>query len=286
MSESELRRQFLILSARDIEYYPEHHIAKKRLIKEGSKAAEVAVTYIERDDPGKLVAIETVVVGVGEDAIPPLLKVLSNPDQDAASFAAYLLGEIGGRETAVPLMLAAKSSNIRLRSVAIGALGKCEDTTATPILLEALSDSLPSVRRRAASSLGELGDSRAVDKLISLLEDSSASVRYTASYALAKIGDGEVTLILLSKIEENNGGSLGRYHIIETLGMLRDESAVPVLLDLLDDPLYLNRGFACQALGHFRGNYRVANALKRSLNDASEFVRMMAGNALLSIRGH
>ena len=120
--------------------------------------------------------------------------------------------------------------------------------------------------------------------LVELLADSSADVRYSASYAIASIGGDSVDILLIERLDSDSTGEIERYHIIETLGLLRSNDARPILFKLLDDPFYLNRGFSCQALGHYRGDYEVANALKRCLHDASGFVQMMANEALKSIR--
>ncbi|RKZ31218.1 hypothetical protein DRQ36_02880 [bacterium] len=284
LNERELRHKFLILSAGDIKYYDRQESAKKRLIKEGDRAVRFAIRYIGRKSPRKARAIEWIAVGVGEDAVQPLNYVLANPDEDNAAYAAYLLGKIGSKSATVPLMLAAKSHSEKVRSSAIGALGSCGDTAAVPMLIEALSDSLPSVRRKAAHSLGELEDERAIKVLMPLLADSCGYVRYAASYAVSKIGGDDASGYLIERLQSDSLEDIERYHIVETLGLLKAEDSLPILMEFLEDPFYLNRGFACQALGHFRGNYEVANALKRSLHDASGFVRMMADQALEAIR--
>jgi HEAT repeat protein len=209
---------------------------------------------------------------------------LTRPEEDEAAFAADLLGETGAPKAAVPLMLAAKSSSAKVRSAAVGALGSCGDTAATPLLIEALSDSAPVVRRKAAFSLGKLKDKRGITPLIPLLGDSCGFVRYSASYALSRIGDGEASEKLIARFSTDPKDRLEKYLIIETLGRLKDKKSLSLLLDLMDDQSYLTRGFACQALGHFRGKYEVANALKRSLDDSSGFVRMMAREALEAMR--
>ena len=284
ITQKQLRHEFLILSAGDIEYRSEKPAARKKLVGQGKRAVWLAIGYIGRKSPNIEMAIASVITGVGEDAVEPLTYVLTRPDEDEAAFAAYLLGKIGSEKSAVPLMLAAKSSGERLRSVAIGALGNCGDTLAVPILIEALADTMPSVRRKAAHSLGQLKDVAAARALVPLLGDSCANIRYAASYAIASIGDSSVATLLLERFKSDSIDEIERFHIVETLGLLHSRRALPLLFELLEDPSFLDRGFACQALGHFRGNYEVANALKRSLHDASGFVRMMAGAALKSIQ--
>jgi HEAT repeat protein len=284
VSKEEIRHHFLILSSGDMKYCEHLDKSKKRLSKGGRESIEVAIEYIGRQSTRKKMAIEWIAEGVGEDAVEPLTYVLTLPAEDDAAFAAYLLGVIGSPKAAVPLMLSAQSNSHKIRSASISALGNCGDTSAVPLLVAALSDSSPEIRRVAATSLGKIGNESSVKSIAKLLSDRSADVRYAASYAIAGIGGEEAKKLLVDKLKVNSLGELERYHVIETLGQLQSEDALPVLFELLDDPYYLNRGFACQALGYYRGNYNVANALKQSLHDASGFVRMMAEEALQSIR--
>ncbi len=285
MSPKQLRHEFLILSAGDLKYRSMKSSARKKLIGDGDHAVRLAIDYMGRKSPKIANAVEFIVVGVDEDAVETLTYVLTRPNEGEAAFAAYLLGKIGSSKAAVPLMLAAKSSGERLRSVAIGALGSCGDTLAVPILIEALADSNTSVRRKAAHSLGQLEALSAVEPLIPLLGDSCCDVRYAASNALAAIGDSGAVVFLMESFESDSIDDIERFHIVETLGLLHSLESLPLLLELLEDPSFLNRGFACQALGHFRGDYKVANALKRSLCDASGFVQMMAKEALKGFKG-
>lgn len=284
MSREDMRRHFLILSAGDLKYYEQFDNSRKKLSRAGGDALEVAIEYMGRQSPRKRRAIEWIAEDLGETAVEPLTYVLTRPDEDDAAFAAYLLGVIGSKKAAVPLMLSAQSSSHKVRSASIGALGNCGDTSAVPLLVDALNDSSDEIRRKAAHSLGKISTEKTINNIARLLSDTSSDVRYAASYAIAGIGGDKAEDILLERLETNSIDSIERYHIIETLGQLQSEDALPLLFDLLDDPDHLNRGFACQALGYYRGRYEVANSLKMGLHDASGFVRMMAEEALKSIR--
>ncbi|HHS50090.1 MAG TPA: HEAT repeat domain-containing protein [candidate division Zixibacteria bacterium] len=278
-----LRRHFLVLSSND-ESPDAREAALHRLARAGEDAVIVSLEFIGRKSPDKRTAIARVALAVGENAVVPLTNILSRPDESEAAFAAEILGEIGSPKASVPLLLAARSSSEKLRTAAIGAIGNCGDSLAIPTLLEALADPNPRIRRNSAVSLGKIGHSSAIPALVPLLGDSSALVAYAVSEAIARIGDGDALDLLKQRLDDNSVDELERYHIIETVGMFRNTESIPLLLDLLEDPSHLNRGFACQALGYFRGNYRVANALKRARNDSSAFVRMMAEQSLMVIR--
>jgi HEAT repeat protein len=63
------------------------------------------------------------------------------------------------------------------------------DAIAVPVLITALSDSLPSVRKYAVISLWRIGDIRAVEPLIIILNDEEWQVREAAAKALGSLGD-------------------------------------------------------------------------------------------------
>jgi len=284
-TDSELKHHFLVLSNEDVKYSDQHEIATEKLVKHGSDAVDLALEFMDRDSPSIRKSIEIVTRGVGKDAVGALLYILASTDEDKAAFAANLLGEIGDSRAEVPLMLASKSSSYMVRSAAIGALGGCGDTAAISVLIEALGDTISEIRRNAATSLGKLGNERGLPQLIELLDDRDYGVRYAASYAIASIDGDKIIDTLIIRLESDSISQQEKYHIIETLGLTRNPRVSEYLLELLESPIYLERGYACQALGYLRGDYRVVNALKRCLDDASAFVRMMARNALKSIHG-
>lgn len=283
MSDAEIRHKFLILSSAT-ESERARETALKKLVKEGTRSAEIALKYIDRKSQNKQDAIEAVIVGIGDDAVKPLMYILTSSDNIKAAFSARLLGKIGTSRAVIPLMLAAGSPSEIVRASAVGALGNCKDSAAIPILIKALNDSMVSVRRNSSISLGRIGNVKGAIPLISVLADSSAFVRYSASYSLASIGNGSVVDTLLVLLESKDVDQIVKFHIMETLGAMRATKAIPILTDMLDDPSYMTRGFACQALGHYKGNYKIANDLKRALRDSSGFVRMMARDALHSLR--
>ncbi|MCK5832319.1 HEAT repeat domain-containing protein [bacterium] len=282
-SENKLKHSFMVLISQKQSEPEKVEEALSKLIDGGETTVRFMICYFDREYPPIRDAIEQVIIIIGKEALEPLTEVLAHPNETESSFAAYLLGEIGSKSSGVPLILAAQSQSSKLRYSALGALGNCADINALPVLIDALDDDLPSIRRQAAISLGEIGSNRAVESLIPLFSDSNVFVRYSASYAIANIGDNSVIDILMRRFESDSIDIIEKSHIIETIGMFASEESLPLLFDLLEDPSYLNRGFACQALGYYRGNYKVANALKQSQTDASGFVRMMAGKSLANI---
>jgi HEAT repeat protein len=147
---------------------------------------------------------------------PLLAGALGDEDADAASGAAYALGELGGRESLPHLSRALEREGEVARAAAaalgrlggrhydevrmlvqtrgldgpaaphlcrvLGACGRAEDV---PFLRAALGGSSPAVRRAAAEALAQLpGTHEGDDALLFALADESAEVRAAAARAL------------------------------------------------------------------------------------------------------
>jgi len=261
---------------------------KEKLIKEFVSLKESAVEYIVSEidwkDPEHLNFAEEIIPRLARVAERPFMFLLGDSSAFRVSVAIRFLGKIKSKRAVVPLILLLNDYRVQVRASSAYALGEIGDKSSAVYIRQALRDTVPAVRRNACISLGKLRSKVAIPELIKCLDDTAYSVAYAASYALISIGDPSITDTLLALLPTSKGAF--RYHIIETLGGLRDEKSLPVLLPLLEHPSFIERGITCEALGNFRGNYRVANALKKLLNDPSPFVRMEATNALKSIRGY
>ena len=277
-SQEKIHHWFMLASTGDIRLFPKRDKALKNLSKSGEEAVPYLITQLGRKNIRKVINAERVLTKIGEPAVPYLIEALADTNKKIASISAGILGSIHDKRAIPPLMVAARHGYTGLRASACGALGRFDDTSAVPILIDALADTIPSVRREAAFSLGIIKDSRAIAPLFKVLDDSVYSVRYTAEYALEKIDTDELLEIALAEID--SAKPLEKYHIIVILGSTKSDKISNILEKYLQDQDYFIRGIACESLGFFRGNWRVANMLKRALWDNSEFVRMKAGRSL------
>lgn len=277
-----IRHWFLLASAGDVRLYGRRDYARKKLVKAGEDAVPFLITQLGRKNIRKVREAERALKKIGKDAVPYLIEALADTNHSIASLSARILGSIGDHRAVAPLMVAARYGYPGLRASSCYALGRLRDTSAVPILIDALSDTLKSVRRLAALSLGKLKDVRAIEPMFALLADSFYSVRYTAQNAIANIDSRRAFELASARLD--SAGLPEKYHLIVLLGAIGEEDALPILEKLLQDSDHRIRGFACEALRYFRGNWQVANMLKRSLWDNSPFVRMKALNALRRIK--
>lgn len=126
----------------------------------------------------------------GEEAIPPLIALLSDPERAVRGRAAGALGRCGGKAIA-PLRALLKDDDPQLRQYAVLALGSTRNKRAVRPTVSMLSDPDDEVRRRAAVALGWLGNDYAEDALLQAANDDPIpAVRDAARAALERIQRG------------------------------------------------------------------------------------------------
>jgi HEAT repeat protein len=89
----------------------------------------------------------------------------------------------------------------------------------------------PSVRRTAVYLLREFGGSEALPELASLLEDTDVNIQREAIRAIALIGTPEAYAVLERAIVD--GSVSHRENIVNALGSMRDERAVPLFCHMV-----------------------------------------------------
>jgi len=104
-----------------------------------------------------------------DDAIEPLIRLLSATDPHVRSSAATALGDIGSTTASAPLReVVTYDDDASVRSQAIGAIGRISGSAdTTKFLLPFLLDPSMKVRSSTAIALGRLGDPRALSPLLS-----------------------------------------------------------------------------------------------------------------------
>ncbi|NLB00605.1 MAG: HEAT repeat domain-containing protein [Methanomicrobiales archaeon] len=179
--------------------------------------------------------------------------------------ASYLLGhffEIAGRHT----------GGLHFR---IGDAGAPACDRSTRRLISRLSSRDPDTRYQAAGCLGDAGDPVAVDPLLPLLDDPEVGVRWKAAEALGKLGTPAVEPLTASL---RSGSVDVRWMAAVTLGDIGDPTAIPALIDALDDEDTYVRSRAALALGAIGEPARTE--IIAALSSGSEHIRQSAVMAL------
>jgi hypothetical protein len=125
----------------------------------------------------------------GSQAVPYLLKIFNNKDEDSVlrMFALETLGDIRDARAEESFIHALQDKDRYLRSSAARILAEHPDPQTYDTLIVTLKDPYEYVRSSAARALGNLGDVRAIPSLIELLQDPFLIVREDAEAALEKI---------------------------------------------------------------------------------------------------
>ena len=114
-----------------------------------------------------------------------------------------------------------------------------------PLLIGALADPEPDIRACAALALGQIGAGSAAQALAAGLADESVFVASIAADALRMIGEPAVEALVQMLAAES---SHVRLLVVRALGRIKAESAIGPLFSLLEDPSYLVRYYAQEAL--------------------------------------
>jgi HEAT repeat protein len=180
-------------------------------------------------------------------AVPKLIRMLDDPDDDAQWQATVALGSIG--KPALPHLIdALLHPKERARWKAENALQKI-GADAVPALVEALKDKRVRVRQSAAYLLGEIKDERCLEDLAAALADKDDDVRWKAATALTKFG-AKATAPALKRLDDPSiePRRCAAWIFQQTL----DTGAVPSLVGAMGDPdeqVRWNAATALQKIG-------------------------------------
>ena len=179
--------------------------AVQELVRAGDHEAVRSVLNSIRDDHVNLNLITSaiqVLGAAGVDTTGALADLLTDPHPEVRSSAALVLG---------------LQNNVR----------------GTPLLLAALRDDDANVRYHVIEALGRLRAAKASEALIEIVETRDFTLAFGALDALAKIGDTRAAFRLLPLLADD----LLQSAVIDALGLLGEEEAIPVLAEILNsDP--------------------------------------------------
>lgn len=214
--------------------------------------------FRKKEDQGQWIANR--ITSMGTPAAPYLLAALQDSHYNVRWLAALILGRIGDRETASPLIGLLKDYFQPIRREAARALGRIGERSAVPHLIETLDDENEYVRAAAILALGRIGPN-AVKELLAALDDDSVWVRAAAAEALGESRVLSAAPDLVAHLRKDS--SKVRTAAALALGRLGDPAALPPLVEAFQDrtdTYAITRKPAAQALGRL-GDQRAVEAL-------------------------
>lgn len=231
----------------------------------------------------------------GKPAVPSLVSLLKDHDEDVRSTAAYCLGVIGpGAQEVVPALTQCLSNAVGTGSgsilkerlaTALGRMGPAAQQ-AIPILTVVTADSIWYARNAAKAALVKIrGES--IIPLIDRLEDTSDPIKwYEAAMLVGDFGTNAEPAIPLLISALGNANDLIIGHAAVALGEIhrQPEVCVPALIPLLSSPSVSTRQKSLIALSEFGATATSAvPAIRRCFRDSDPWVRMRAPTILKEI---
>ncbi|MGD8626516.1 MAG: DUF123 domain-containing protein [Anaerolineae bacterium] len=181
---------------------------------------------------------------VGDEELIELLHILACGSEEGREAAALALGHFG-TEAVGPLAQMLAGDRAEARWWAARALAEVGGQGAVEALVQGMDDGDPDVRACAALALGHIGATAAAPALADCLADESAFVASVAADALSMIGDGAVAA-LSDKLASESAHT--RLLAVRALSRIKSQQAIGPLFGLLEDPSYLVRHYAREAL--------------------------------------
>ncbi|NQT54453.1 HEAT repeat domain-containing protein, partial [bacterium] len=175
-------------------------------------------------------AAEALGLAKAEQAVPGLIPLLDDPDEDAQWKATVALSNIG--TPAAPALIEALAvEKERSRWKAETAL-KMIAADAVPALADALKDRRARIRQSAAFLLGEIKDARSLPALAAALGDKDHDTRWKAATSLTKFGAQATDVIAKTLASDSIEARRCAAWVVQ---QTRDPAAVSALVRALAD---------------------------------------------------
>ncbi len=221
-------------------------------------------------------------VSYSPQAITPLFESLQHPEPAVRANTAEVLGHLGDQRVLMALKTLLQHDEYALvRSKVAEALGHFQDPDSVPLLLNVLShDKSFVVRHYSARTLAKIAADQTLPNLLQHAKDAEPVLRSRMIEALGYLGDKTAMPLLLDSLQQDPQASV-RWRAAEALGHLKDASACDALLFCLKqdhDPMV--RGRAAEALGYFKQSNVVTGLLDALALDHFPAVRWRAAESL------
>jgi HEAT repeat protein len=215
-------------------------------------------------DPDTRFAFGQVAYYLGYPALPHLLQMLNDKDEDVVEVALDSIGLLKKPEETISEIankLKSKSSKVRL--AAVNALGNLESNESISFLIEALGDQDVEIQDAASSAIDQIGDV-GLPALIETMDHKEPRMRDRVARLIASHGD-RAWEPLLERLNTNNSNF--QETAIEVIGLLGDHFAER-LLTFVQTTLDENTQFvSIQGLGKLLSQPAlsfIANAIQTS----------------------
>ena len=243
---------------------------------------EVLATAATDPDPG----IRSIAVGSVPDpahdgwAFRVLTQALHDPDEQVRVSAVSRLSSTGRSDAVAPVAALAADSAPRVRAMAAYALGRLNNTAATPAQLPLLNDPKRHVRERTVEALGSIGGPAAVDALLALATAADPRSRVQTAKTLPKAVDTDPRVTAqITKLARDAEPAV-RVAILSGLASTPGGSTwAPLVVKLANDPDPLVRQRVAVVVRHLAPN-DAPRILRRYEGDEDPSLRRLASTEI------
>jgi HEAT repeat protein len=236
----------------------------------------------------RLIAIRALKVLKSEKSIPVLIGVLGHKDKAIRGYAAQTLGKIGSKK-AVPALIDLLNNGLETDRIcacqALADIGK-DASSAIPIILKALKEDSKRIRIEALRVLNKIGPvaKQAIPILLVMMKSKDVDIHCKAIDVLGRIGPEAKSAVPLL-IEVIRAKKRGLRHALRTLGFIgpNARAAVPVLIELVKQNKSM-KDTVIEALGDIRSEQAIpvlTDILHKGKSDI--YYRESAFTALIKI---
>ncbi|HED11124.1 MAG TPA: HEAT repeat domain-containing protein [Caldithrix abyssi] len=202
--------------------------------------------------------------------IKGLIKALSNKSIVIQMEAAKALGKLHARESVDALILALTDWNYDLQIAAARALGEIGHNRAIKPLLFAIREKNPQVKQAAIEALAQIGHD-SIYPLLEMMKEDDEELTGLITEAIIQIGKPAFNII---KKMISNHDTPHRVLLLKVIYEKKDQEAVDILLDLLNDPEYEVRQSAANFLVKL-GSLAVPKLLETAKSPDSDLMTLL-----------
>ncbi len=165
-----------------------------------------------------------------KEAVPALVKALSDKNRNVRSAAIVAFGYIRSRKSVKPLAeFLNNEKDLGLRISALNVLGVIGSEEAAPVLMEILGGKNPRLSSIAAQSLGRMRYAKALKPLVKATKSSNESLRMASVKALGEIRNPGAVKNLEGLLKKEKSPDV-KYAIVYSLAQLGSDKGFDIAL--------------------------------------------------------
>jgi HEAT repeat protein len=252
----------------------------KALVRYGSRVGQLLLEQLDAPEQATRRAAIFALGRIGERrAVPQLIDILSEEDEDLVITAAEALTTLADRQAFAALLNLLSHPDPRVRHAVVAALNALNHPEMSTWTLKLLSDPNPYVRESAIKIVGYVGYRDNFEALLTCCQDSDERVRQAAIESLPYFEDGRVIAILTDAL--TTATPKVRAAAARAFAAIENAQATAVLIPAATtDPDTWVRYFAVRSLGELKAVAALEPLLQLAQTDSARQVRIASIEAL------